>query len=266
MTAVRGGRLTGLAASVWTQDLDDFEWIVVDDGSSDGTWELLSAQGDPRLRAVRHARNRGQVRALGHAIALTRGRFVKFADADDVLRPGCLRGMASILTANPPVGLVFGRRELVFEEPADERARAWAGEFGHIHARFARLAPVNDGPALLDEYLRAGAEGENWLAEPSGVMVRRACLEQAGGPNVHMRQTLDMDLWMRIMATADVAFLDEVVFDYRVTVGRDGPRGGRPRTLAGPAVDPGGAQRRARGARAPPRPRPPCCACAGGVR
>ncbi|MBA2556428.1 MAG: glycosyltransferase [Chloroflexi bacterium] len=43
--------LPELAASVWTQDLDDFEWIVVDDGSSDGTWELLSAQGDPRLRA-----------------------------------------------------------------------------------------------------------------------------------------------------------------------------------------------------------------------
>lgn len=210
--------LPELLASIWSQDLEDFELVVVDDGSTDATPALLAQQGDPRLRVVRQA-NQGQVRALSRALALSRGHLIKFADADDVLRPGCLRRMAEALDAHPTAGLVFGRRQILLEDPSDERSRRWAQDWAQLHARFSRLEAINSGAALLDEYLDGRGEGGNWLSEPSGVMVRRACLEQVGAANLRMLQSLDMDLWARVMAHADVAFLDEVVFDYRVTKG-----------------------------------------------
>lgn len=216
--------------AIWAQDFDDFELIVVEDASPDGTYQLLAAQRDPRLRLVRHARNHGQAHALAHTLELSRGHYVKFADADDVLRPDALSRMVEALDAEPSAGLVFGRRRLRLEEPDDERSQGWAAEFGLLHTRFADLRPgLNAGPPLLDEHVSSGS-ASNWLAEPTGVMVRRQRLEQTGGPHLRMVQSLDMDMWLRVIAGANVVFIDDYLYDYRVAL--DGvtatfERGGR---------------------------------------
>jgi glycosyltransferase involved in cell wall biosynthesis len=206
------------------QTFEDLELVVVDDASTDRTAALLDSIDDPRVRLERSPANAGQAKALNRGLALARGALVKFLHADDALAPHCVERMVGIMDREPGVGLVFARRRLRIQPPTDPVERKWVEEwvqlFGELHVHFGELQQVNDGRALLDRYLPAALARSpaNWLAEPSGVMVRRACLEEVGGLNLHLRQALDVDLWLRVLARWDVGFIDEPLFEYRVGI------------------------------------------------
>ena len=212
-----GDHLEETLASVWAQDDHDFEVVVVDDGSSDGTAAILAAQTDPRLRVYRHPRNRGQRRAVGEAVGQARGELIKFLDADDLLRSDCIGKMARALDDHPSAAFVFSPREIRVEDPGDPRVAWWLEHLSTLHDGFGGLEELNDGTELLRRYLQAGLGG-NWVAEPAGVMARRASLLRAGGYALCVRQNTDMDLWVRLMALGDVAFLDEPLYTYRLAL------------------------------------------------
>ena len=80
------------------QTLSNIEIIVVDDASTDASWDIISAQAadDPRLRAVRHKKNRGKSVGMNRGIALARGRWVAVLDADDWYHPDRLAALIAI--------------------------------------------------------------------------------------------------------------------------------------------------------------------------
>jgi glycosyltransferase involved in cell wall biosynthesis len=207
--------LQELLDSVWRQDFEDFELVVVDDGSTDETPAILAAQGDPRLRFFRRKRNLGQVATVAESVARARGELVKFLDADDALHPECVAAMVAALDAYPQAVCVFSRRTILVENPDDPASRAWVERMGELHHGFARVEEINDGRELLREYLRAGLPG-NWIAEPAGVMARRADVVAVGGYNPRLRQNNDVDVWVRLMTRGDVAFIDRPLYQYRL--------------------------------------------------
>lgn len=201
--------------SVWGQDFEDLELVIVDDGSSDATAAIIAAQSDPRLRAFRHEPNRGQAATVGEAVARARGEFVKFLDADDILHRDCVGTMVAALDANPEASFAFSRREIFSERPDDADIREWIEDLGDLAGKFGGLEAVNDGRWMLRRYLEAGLPS-NWIAEPAGVMARRADLLAVGGYNRRVRQENDMDLWVRLMARGSVAFIDRSLYTYRL--------------------------------------------------
>src|SRR5215469_2999794 len=101
------GRFLGEAiASVQAQTVTDLEIIVVDDGSTDNTPELLASFDDRRLVTVRTS-NRGDSAARNTALPLVQGRYIAFLDADDRWRPTKLELQLQLLNSEPEVGFVF---------------------------------------------------------------------------------------------------------------------------------------------------------------
>lgn len=192
--------LPAALASLFRQTLTAWELVVVDDGSTDGTPELLrvAAAADRRVRVLRNAGS-GLVDALNHGLAHCRAEFVARMDGDDVSHPRRLERQAAALDADPCLGLVATR-------------------FRHFPRRLVGLGMLAyeqwQNALLTHDEITRDRFVESPVIHPS-VMVRRRILEEAGG----YRQTgwaEDYDLWLRL-ATEGVRFgrLPEVLFFWR---------------------------------------------------
>jgi glycosyltransferase involved in cell wall biosynthesis len=107
ITAYNRERFVGDAiGSILCQTFRDFELIVVDDGSSDGTVAAIQSFGDPRVRLIRHSRNRGIPAARDSGLERARGRFVAWLDSDDVARPHRLERQVRFLEKHPEVAMI----------------------------------------------------------------------------------------------------------------------------------------------------------------
>jgi glycosyltransferase involved in cell wall biosynthesis len=175
-------------ASVLAQTAGDLELIVIDDGSSDATPELLSRVRDARLRVVRQART-GLTRALNHALALARADLVARLDADDVALPERLARQRAFLERRPEIGLVGSAAREVDGAGAPVRV----------------VQPPEDDAAIRHALIRANPFVH------SSVTLRRALLEGAGGYDETLPVGQDYDLWMRLARVTRLANLSEVL-------------------------------------------------------
>ncbi len=95
-------------ASLRAQTYQNWEAVIVDDGSSDRTWERLRACADPRLRLTRFDRNRGRGAARQRCLEMATGEFLSFLDADDWLFPGKLAHQVGLMQDHPEVTVLSG--------------------------------------------------------------------------------------------------------------------------------------------------------------
>lgn len=167
--------------SILAQDEEDFELLLVDDGSTDATSTIAHALAarDRRVRVLRieHA---GIVAALRHGLARSRGRYIARMDADDISYPGRLRAQRAHLEQHPEVGLVACCVDFGSEGRWDEgyaRHVAWTNRL-QTHEEIA-----------INRFI------ESPLAHPS-VMYRRDLVERLGGYREGPFPE-DYDLWLR---------------------------------------------------------------------
>ena len=108
--------------SILAQTMRDFELIVVDDASRDGSRDIVRAVSDARVRLVEQERNRGVAAALNRGIADACGRYLARMDADDASRPGRLERQVAFLEANPGCGIVGTWTEIWSGDRPTDRA------------------------------------------------------------------------------------------------------------------------------------------------
>jgi glycosyltransferase involved in cell wall biosynthesis len=184
--------------SVLGQTHQDLELIVVDDGSTDGSWKVLAelASQDPRLILKRNAANLGLTLSLNRGLRLARGRLLARQDADDVSRPDRLERQVAFLRDHPAVGLVGALPVFIDEAGVELEARAFP-----VLADNARIQRQ-----LLDS---------NCLVAGS-VMIRRECLDRVGEFNPQFAFAQDYDLWLRLAEVTQLANLPGGLYRYRV--------------------------------------------------
>lgn len=122
------------------------EVCIVDDASTDGTWEYLNYWGDDCLRIKRHSANRGAAAGYRTAAGMARGRYCILQSARSWYEPGALKAMVEALDANPGVGFVYGQtqyhgaRETLYRPPPFDRERFFVhfdSLFGYMYRRRA---------------------------------------------------------------------------------------------------------------------------------
>lgn len=172
--------------SVLAQSLRDFELIVVDDGSTDGTGACVQAFSDPRLQYVRQA-NRGPSAARNNGIGRARGEWVAFLDCDDLWKPDKLTAQLARVAHDSSVGLVYSGAVTV-----DETGR----ELGV-------LRPILEGDALGALLL-----GNRITGSASSAMVRRDLLSAHGAWRDDLWYGEDWELWLRIASRSRIAKVD----------------------------------------------------------
>lgn len=191
-------RIDGILA----QTRRDFELILLDDASTDGSQAILASYADPpRVRVVVGERNTGNPFVQwNRGVALATAPYVWIAEADDAAEPELLARLTAVLDAHPRVGLVHcGFRRIDDDGRAIGDSSTWFGEIepGRWDADF--VAP---GAEELVHFRH-----RNVVGNASGVVFRRELFVALGGADEGYRLAGDWDLWVRMLLRSDVGFV-----------------------------------------------------------
>ncbi len=183
--------------SVLAQTFGDFEFLIVNDGSTDGSGDVIDsyARKDSRIAAL-HQENIGLVRSLNRMTDVAKGRWLARIDADDACLPDRLEKQIAFLTANPEVGIV-GSNAYIVDTSGKELAR-----------------PDVSRPLVHEEIVANFKEGVN-LHHPT-IMVETDLLRKAGGYRAPFRFAQDYDLYLRLLPHTRMANLPDPLIRYRV--------------------------------------------------
>ncbi len=177
--------------SVLDQTFSEFEFLVVDDGSTDDTPEILDGIDDPRLRVVRQE-NQGQAAALNHGLRQARGEYIARIDDDDIAYQERLERQVAVLEGDKRIGVVGSWHERTNTEGGTEET-------------WTRRPPVTDDAIRREFPIR------NPIAHSTATFQRDAA-QTVGGYDETIDSCIDYDLWVRIGAAGyRFANVDEVV-------------------------------------------------------
>jgi glycosyltransferase involved in cell wall biosynthesis len=180
-------------ASVFAQTCQDFEVVLVDDGSTDGGADLVMRTfDDPRLRIIRQA-NQGLGGARAAVVAAAAGEFIAFLDQDDEWLPDKLAEQVDLLRRRTRAGLVF--TDCTYIDGSGSDIGRASAHFGHASIDFT-------GPRAVRALLTRGC-----FIDISSVMARAAAICAAGGFNPRWRYVEDYDLWLRMARMHEVEYL-----------------------------------------------------------
>lgn len=198
MSVYNGASYLGEALdSILDQSFKDFEFIVIDDGSQDNTWEVLSdyAGKDSRLVLHRNKSNLGLTKSLNKGLNLARGEYIARMDADDISLSGRLEAQVNFLDTHPEVGLVSGGSQVI-----DETGRLI----------YEKIPPLEDEAIKMELLIKNNAIGH------STIMARTAKIREVGGYNENILYSQDYDLWLRLNVSTKFASLPVPVIKWRV--------------------------------------------------
>jgi len=181
--------------SILNQTFRDYEFIMIDDGSTDKTPQILTeyASRDERIRLHRHE-NKGRATSLNVGIELSRGPYLARMDADDIALPNRLKDQLEFMERHPEVGVLGGWFDLI--------------------STSGRLLKTIRFPSE-DSELRSLILVDNPICHPAVVMRKDIALASGGYRKV-LLDADDYDLWLRISERSQLANLEKCVLRYRV--------------------------------------------------
>jgi glycosyltransferase involved in cell wall biosynthesis len=190
--------------SILEQSFKEFELIVVDDGSTDNTREVLRAYGD-RLQYF-YQENRGPSAARNFGVRRARAPWIAIQDSDDLGAPNYLAALYEYARDHQDCGMVFANG-------------AYLG--GKEHNR-ETIIPRDKSRRLARGGVRLVDLFDKSIVRLQAALISKTCYDALGGHDESLRISMDLDLAFRIFMRYPVAYLDEVVFYYRKHEGNIG--------------------------------------------
>lgn len=178
--------------SVLGQDYPNIDFIVIDDGSTDATPEVLS-KFNGRVRVCRH-KNMGQVRTLNEGWGAARGKYLSYLSSDDLLEPNAISAMVAALESNAELVCAFPNSDLIDAQ-------------GRIIKRSV-CKPFSLEQTLVSQECQIGP----------GAVFRRDAYQRIGGWDPSFRLAPDREFWLRLAREGTFHFDDRALAKYRLHV------------------------------------------------
>ena len=177
--------------SILDQTFTDFEFIIINDGSTDGSAQIIECYKDPRIIFVNNPRNQGLVTVLNQGLDMAHGEYIARMDADDISLPNRLAQQVKFLDKHPKVGVL--------------------GTWFHIFGNIDRIEKNLKHPMLKD--MIHGSP----VGHPT-VMFRKALFDKYQlRYDPAYKHAEDYELWTRVINHTQIANLQEVLLKYRWT-------------------------------------------------
>jgi glycosyltransferase involved in cell wall biosynthesis len=189
--------------SVLDSSFQDFEVLIVDDCSTDRSWEVSESfvAADSRVRAIRNEQNLGDYGNRAKAASLATGKYLKYVDSDDLIYPHTLQVMVDAMRQHPDA--VLG---LAHSMPEDAEPYPW------------KLTPVQ---TYVKHFLGRGCVA----CGPTGAIIDRIVFEAFGGFRKEWGVLSDIELWLRIAAKHSIVLLPPGLVWWRRHEGQEFTRG-----------------------------------------
>jgi len=182
--------------SVINQTYQDWELIIIDDGSKDSSRQIISTYLDDKRISYQYQENSGVSIARNNGITKANGKYITFLDADDVWFSNNLEEKIRYIE-NQKVDAVYSL-------------------FDTIHGKkdfVTKIVTVANQPTLKDILLQKG----NYSTAPSGIVLKSEILQKIGGFDAHLSNNADQDIWIRILSNNyKIALLEKPLWQYRV--------------------------------------------------
>jgi glycosyltransferase involved in cell wall biosynthesis len=193
--------LSAAIASILAQTLNDFELLVADDGSTDGSAEICErfAKADNRIRYWRNDTRLGLFGNYNCCIKRSTGELIKTFAQDDLLEPACLEKLSDALLTKPEIALVSSARQVIDE----------SGQCTFVRKPFPRSMTIPAREVLTFNLINLN----NWVGEPSTVMFRKK--DAGSGFDESYYHYGDIEYWFRILENGNYYFVDDVLCSFR---------------------------------------------------
>lgn len=187
--------------SILAQTFTDFELILINDGSTDRSGEIIDSYRDPRIVVV-HKENEGVARTLNRGLAVARGTHIRRFDADDTCTPEAIADQIRFIERHPDIALV---------------ATQQAFQTSHGKIAWHHRMPHNDYFAGQEYRLVAPNDFGNYSPIVHGtVLLRKSVLDEVGTYRTEFMTSEDEDLWLRTLEKYPVAILNKCTYFLRL--------------------------------------------------
>jgi len=191
--------------SVLAQTLTDWELVITDDGSTDGSAEIIASYSDPRIRYLLNPQRLGAEGNWNRCVKEGRGIYRKLLCHDDRLHSECLARQTAVFeqSGNESVSLVTAARRIVSPEGKPILTRRWK-----------RRDQTINGRKGIRQIARSGT---NLIGEPGAVLFRESDWNALAGFSARYPYVIDLDFWFQLLGRGDCFYLADPLCDFRVS-------------------------------------------------
>lgn len=189
--------------SVLDQTYKDFELIIVDNNSSDNTFDIVSSYSDPRVYYLKNPLTVSMAENWNICVKAAKGEYVCLLHADDTYLSELLQNEVEVMSKDPEIGYVYSGVNFI-----DEQGKITNSSLPY------NSDLVKQGMEQFQRHIFG-----NYLYCPS-VMVKRQCYEKVGAYNPELKYLVDWDMWLRIaLSSYKVAYIAKLLANYRMHQG-----------------------------------------------